>query len=138
MSSVLILRSWPGKSALSIGGQDYYLDLLFYHRSLKRLVAIDLKLGRFETAFKGQMELYLRWLEKYERKNDEASPLGLILCSEKDDEQIELLELDKGEIRVAEYLVQFPNRHLVESKLADAVRRAQESARPSPNSADLA
>lgn len=121
---------------MPIGGQDYYLDLLFYHRSLKRLVAIDLKLGRFEAAFKGQMELYLRWLEKYERKDDEDSPLGLILCSEKDREQIELLELDKGEIRVAEYLVEFPNRRLLESKLADAVRRAKESVRL--NSADLA
>jgi predicted nuclease of restriction endonuclease-like (RecB) superfamily len=114
---------------MSIGAQDFYLDLLFYHRSLQRLVAIELKLGRFEAAFKGQMELYLRWLEKYERKEAEESPLGLILCSEKDHEQIELLELNKGEIRVAEYLLQLPERQLLEAKLADAVRRAEESVR---------
>ncbi len=112
---------------MTIGGQDYYLDLLFYHRSLKRLVAIDLKLGRFEAAFKGQMELYLRWLDKHERKDDENSPLGLILCSEKNHEEIELLELNKGEIRVAEYLIQLPDRRLLKAKLADAVRRAEES-----------
>jgi predicted nuclease of restriction endonuclease-like (RecB) superfamily len=112
---------------MSIGGQDYYLDLLFYHRSLTRLVAIDLKLGRFEAAFKGQMELYLRWLDKHERKDAENSPLGLILCSEKNHEQIELLELNSGEIRVAEYLIQLPDRRLLEAKLADAVRRAEQS-----------
>jgi predicted nuclease of restriction endonuclease-like (RecB) superfamily len=112
-----------------IGDRDYYLDLLFYHRSLHRLVAIELKLGRFEAAFKGQMELYLRWLDKYERKETEDAPLGLILCSEKDHEQIELLELEKGEIRVAEYLMQFPDRRLLEAKLAAAVRRAEESVR---------
>jgi predicted nuclease of restriction endonuclease-like (RecB) superfamily len=114
---------------MPIGGRDYYLDLLFYHRSLKRLVAIELKLGRFEAAFKGQMELYLRWLDKHERKESEDSPLGLILCSEKDHEQIELLELTRGEIRVAEYLIQLPDRRLLEAKLADAVRRAEESVR---------
>ena len=114
---------------MPIGGRDYYLDLLFYHRSLKRLVAIELKLGRFEAAFKGQMELYLRWLDKHERKESEDSPLGLILCSEKDHEQIELLELNRGEIRVAEYLIQLPDRRLLEAKLADAFRRAEESVR---------
>jgi YhcG PDDEXK nuclease domain len=86
-----------------------------------------LKLGRFEAAFKGQMELYLRWLDKHERKDDENSPLGLILCSEKNHEEIELLELNKGEIRVAEYLIQLPDRRLLKAKLADAVRRAEES-----------
>jgi predicted nuclease of restriction endonuclease-like (RecB) superfamily len=112
---------------MRVGDRDYYLDLLFYHRSLKRLVAIDLKLGRFDAAFKGQMELYLRWLDKYERKDkSEESPLGLILCSENDHEQIELLELNRGEIRVAEYLVQLPDRNLLESMLAAAVRRVQE------------
>jgi hypothetical protein len=84
------------------------------------------------------MELYLRWLEKYERKDVEGSPLGLILCSEKDHEQIELLELNKGEIRVAEYLTQFPERRLLEAKLADALRRAEESVRQDIDSADPA
>lgn len=76
---------------LSIGPEDFYLDLLFYHRGLRCLVAIDLKLGRFTAAHEGQMELHLRWLDKHERRADEGPPLGLILCSEKDQEQVELL-----------------------------------------------
>ena len=79
---------------LTIGEEDFYLDLLFYHRGLRRLVAIELKLGKFSAAHKGQMELYLRWLDKYERRSGEEAPIGLILCSEKDEEQIELLRLD--------------------------------------------
>lgn len=113
---------------MAIGGQDHHLDLLFYHRSLRRLIAIELKLGPFDAAYKGQMELYLRWLDKYERNREaEAAPLGLILCSEKNHEQVELLELERGEIRVAEYLLQLPERHLLEAKLSAAVRHAKES-----------
>lgn len=85
-----------------IDGEDFYLDLLFYHRRLHRLVAIDLKLGRFKAQYKGQMELYLRWLEKYEMEPGEESPLGLLLCTEGNDEQIELLQLDKSGIKVAQ------------------------------------
>lgn len=87
-----------------IDGKDYYLDLLFYHRALKRLVLIELKLGEFESQYKGQTELYLRWLEKYEKAEGEESPIALIFCSEKSQETIELLELDKGSIHVAQYL----------------------------------
>jgi predicted nuclease of restriction endonuclease-like (RecB) superfamily len=80
-----------------IDNDDYYIDLLFYHRGLKRLVAIDLKLGKFKASFKGQMELYLAWLEKNEQKDGENKPIGLILCSEKTPEQINYLLLDKNE-----------------------------------------
>jgi predicted nuclease of restriction endonuclease-like (RecB) superfamily len=112
---------------MTIGGQDYYLDLLFYHRGLARLVAIELKLGRFEAAHKGQMELYLRWLDKYERRAEsENAPIGLILCAEKNEEQIELLQLNESEIRVAEYLTALPERAVLEAKLHDAVLRARE------------
>ncbi len=118
---------------MRIGNKDFYLDLLFYHRALRRLVAVELKLGPFDAAYKGQMELYLRWLDKYERKGEsEESPLGLILCSEKDHEQIELLELSSGEIRVAEYLIQLPDRHLLQTTLAAAVRRANDQFREDP------
>ncbi len=86
-----------------IDNEDHKIDLLFYHRGLKRLIAIDLKLDRFKASYKGQMELYLSWLDKYERKLGEENPIGLILCSQKQQEQIELLELDKGRIRVAEF-----------------------------------
>jgi predicted nuclease of restriction endonuclease-like (RecB) superfamily len=111
---------------MTIGGQDYYLDLLFYHRGLARLVAIELKLGRFEASYKGQMELYLRWLDKYERRSEsENAPIGMILCSEKNEEQVELLQLNEGEIRVAEYLTALPERAVLEAKLHDAVIRAR-------------
>lgn len=112
---------------MTIGNQDFYLDLLFYHRRLARLVAVDLKLGRFDAAYKGQMELYLRWLDRYERRQEhEQSPVGLILCSSKDEEQIELLQLNEGEIRVAEYMTALPEKKLLATKLHEATVRARE------------
>ena len=90
------------------------------------MVAIDLKLGRFTAAYKGQMELYLRWLDKYERKAWEEAPIGLILCSEKDQEQIELLQMTQSEIRVAEYLTELPPQAVLQAKLRKAVRAARE------------
>ncbi len=110
---------------MTIGNRDFYLDMLFYHRSLRRLVAIELKLGSFDPAHKGQMELYLRWLDRYERRPGEEMPIGLILCGEKNREQIELLQLDRGEIRVAEYLVELPPKGLLEAKLHEAIRLAR-------------
>lgn len=100
-----------------IDGESFKLDLLFYHRKLKRLIAIDLKLGRFKAAYKGQMELYLWYLEKYEIEKGEDSPIGLILCAEGNTEQIELLQLDKSEIRVAEYITELPSKELLKEKL---------------------
>jgi predicted nuclease of restriction endonuclease-like (RecB) superfamily len=108
-----------------IDGEDHKIDLLFFHRGLKRLIAIDLKLDRFKASFKGQMELYLAWLEKHERKAGEESPIGLILCSQKQKEQIELLELNKGQIRVAEYLTQLPSKALLAEKLHRAIEIAR-------------
>lgn len=96
-----------------IDGEDFYLDLLFYHRRLHRLIAIDLKLGKFKAQYKGQMELYLRWLETYEMEADEETPLGLLLCTEGSEEQIELLQLDKAGIKVAQYLTELPPRELL-------------------------
>lgn len=112
---------------ISTGKKDYYLDLLFYHRGLRRLIAVDLKLGAFEPAHKGQMEFYLRWLDRHDRQEGEEPPIGLILCSEKDGEDIELLRLDSGEIRVAEYLTALPPRPLLEQKLRQAVQSARAS-----------
>lgn len=100
-----------------IDGQDYKLDLLFYHRKLKRLVAIELKIGKFEAAYKGQMELYLRWLERYESEAGEEKPIGLILCAEGNREQIELLQLDAANIKVAEYITQYLPKDLLKEKL---------------------
>ncbi len=100
-----------------IDGDSFKLDLLFYHRKLKRLVAIDLKLDRFKAQFKGQMELYLRYLEKHEIEKGEETPIGLILCAEGSKEQIELLQLENSGIRIAEYLVELPSKELLKRKL---------------------
>jgi len=110
---------------MSIGADDYYLDLLFFHRPLRALVAVELKLGRFEASDKGQMELYLRWLDKHERQPHENPPLGLILCADKNEEQIELLQLTDGSIRVARYLTELPPRELLEQKLLTAIEHAR-------------
>lgn len=111
---------------ITVDAEDYYLDLLFYHRRLRRLVAIDLKLGKFQAGDKGQMELYLRWLEKYDTQSGEEPPLGLILCADKSAEHVELLQLDRSGIRVAQYLAELPPQKLLEKKLHESIRRARE------------
>lgn len=108
-----------------IDGEDFKLDLLFYHRKLRRLIAIELKLGRFKAAYKGQMELYLRWLERHEMEEGENTPLGLILCAEGNHEQVELLRLDKAGIKVSEYLTQLPSKKLLKEKLQQAIERSK-------------
>ena len=100
-----------------IDNTAHKLDLLFYHRKLKRLVAIELKIGKFKASYKGQMELYLRWLEKHETELDENQPIGLILCAEGYSEQIELLQLDKVNIKVAEYITKYLPKTLLAKKL---------------------
>jgi predicted nuclease of restriction endonuclease-like (RecB) superfamily len=111
---------------MTIDDEDFYLDLLFYHRKLRRLVAVELKLEKFTAAHKGQMELYLRWLNRYEREPGEEPPVGLILCSRKSPQQIELLQLDQGDIRVAEYFTRNLPSATLEKELSRAVRRARE------------
>ena len=111
---------------ITIDHDDYYIDLLFYHRRLRRLVAIELKLGKFKAEYKGQMELYLRWLEKYEMAEGEEKPIGLILCAAKNEEHIELLQLGKSNIRVAEYITHLPDFKLLEDKLHQALERAKQ------------
>jgi predicted nuclease of restriction endonuclease-like (RecB) superfamily len=123
---------------ISVDGEDYYLDLLFYHRRLRRLAAIDLKLGRFQSAYKGQMELYLRWLEKHDTRPGEEPPLGLILCADKSEEHVALLELDKSGIRVAQYLTELPPRKLLEKKLHDSILLARQRLAAQRDSADNA
>ncbi|MFA9191780.1 PDDEXK nuclease domain-containing protein [Flavobacterium sp. FZUC8N2.13] len=115
---------------ITIDNEDFYIDLLFYHRGLKSLVAIDLKLGKFKANYKGQMELYLRWLERNEQKDGENKPVGLILCSEKSPEQINYLMLDNHEqIKVAEYLTLLPEKKLLLEKLEKAIAIAENNTR---------
>lgn len=109
-----------------IDGEDFHLDLLFFHRKLKRLVAIDLKIGKFQAKDKGQMELYLKWLDKYEKQEGEQKPIGLILCAETSREQIELLEMHKDGIVVAEYWTELPPKKELEKRLHKALMEARE------------
>jgi predicted nuclease of restriction endonuclease-like (RecB) superfamily len=111
---------------MTVDGVDYRLDLLFFHRRLRRLIAVDLKLGRFQASDKGQMELYLRWLEKYEQRPGEEPPLGLILCAGKSQEHVELLQLEQSGIRVAEYVTELPPREVLEQKLHFAIAAARQ------------
>ena len=108
-----------------IDGEDFYLDLLFYHRRLHRLIAIDLKKGRFKAQYKGQMELYLRWLEANEMEPGEESPLGLLLCTEGGEEQIELLQLDKSGIKVAQYMTELPPREVLIRQIQKSLEAAK-------------
>jgi hypothetical protein len=109
-----------------IDGEDFHLDLLFYHRHLKRLVAIELKIGKFEAKHKGQMELYLKWLDKYEKTEGENAPIGLILCAESSKEQVELLEMHEDGIMVAEYWTELPSKKELEEKLHSLLIEARE------------
>jgi predicted nuclease of restriction endonuclease-like (RecB) superfamily len=120
---------------IQIDHDDFYIDLLFYNRKLRRLVAIDLKMDDFRAEHKGQMELYLRWLAKHEAEPGEASPLGIILCTGKRPEQIELLELDAAGIHVAEYLTVLPPPDVLQRQLHRAIETARMriDARESPD-----
>jgi len=111
---------------ITVDGDDYYLDLLFFHRGLRRLVAVELKIGDFKPAFKGQMELYLRWLDQNERRDGEESPIGLILCAGKKEETVRLLNMEGSGIRVASYWTDVLPREQLQRKLHEAVALARQ------------
>jgi predicted nuclease of restriction endonuclease-like (RecB) superfamily len=111
---------------VTIDNRDYYIDLLFFHRRLKCLVAVDLKIGEFEAGYKGQMELYLRYLERYEQMDGEAEPIGLILCTGKQEEHVELMRLGDTNIRVADYLTALPPRETLQAKLHQSIEIARQ------------
>ena len=110
---------------IQIGGHDYYIDLLFYHRKLRRLVLIELKLGDFKAEYKGQVELYLKWLAKYEQQAGESSPIAIILCSGKDADVVELMDLEQDHIHVAEYWLELPPKEALQAKLHKAMVEAK-------------
>ena len=111
---------------ISVGSTDYYLDLLLFHRDLRCLVVIELKLEKFQAAHKGQMELYLNWLDRYERRESEGTPIGLILCTESDSEHIELMNLERDNIRVAEYLTHLPTLESLRARLHRVIELSRE------------
>jgi predicted nuclease of restriction endonuclease-like (RecB) superfamily len=111
---------------MTMDDDDFTLDLLFYHRVLKRLVAVELKVGKFVPHYKGQMEFYLKWLNRYERQEGENEPIGLILCTQASRNQIELLEMNKAGIAVAEYWTNLPPKELLEEKIRSILHEARE------------
>jgi len=111
---------------IQIGNNDYVMDLLFYHRKLKRLVLIELKLGEFIPHYKGQVELYLKWLSKYEKQEDEQEPIAIILCASKDSEVVELFDLEKDNIHISEYWLELPPKEILERKLHAAIANARQ------------
>ncbi len=110
---------------ITIDGEDYYIDLLFYHRKMKRLVVIELKLDKFRPEYKGQVELYLKWLNKYERADGEETPIAIILCADKSYMVAQLLELDNSGIHVAQYLTEYIPKEMLEQKLIDSIEKAK-------------
>ncbi len=110
---------------ISVDNEDYYIDLLFYHRRMKRLVAIDLKIGSFKAEYQGQMHLYLKWLEKNEMMKGEKKPIGLILCAGKNEEHVRLLELERNNIRIATYMTELPPKNVLEEKFRVAIETAR-------------
>jgi predicted nuclease of restriction endonuclease-like (RecB) superfamily len=110
---------------MSSENRDRYLDLLFFHRGMRRLVAIELKLGSFEPSYKGQMEWYLNWLDKHERKDFEEKPIGIILCANKEQSDIEYLELDQNGIHVGEYITKLPTKDLLKEKINNTINSIQ-------------
>jgi len=109
---------------VQIGESDYVMDLLFYHRKLKRLILIELKIGEFQPQYKGQVELYLKWLSKYEKQENEQEPIAIILCASKDSEVVELMDLEKENIHVSEYWLELPPKEVLERKLHIAIENA--------------
>ncbi|MDR1213904.1 MAG: PDDEXK nuclease domain-containing protein [Propionibacteriaceae bacterium] len=122
-------RGWAfvdRQKRISVDTEDYYLDLLFFSRPLRRLVAVELKIGKFKAVYEGQMKLYLKWLDRYERQEGEETPIGLILCTEASREQIELLEMHKDGIVVAEYWTELPPKRELEERIQIILRDAKE------------
>lgn len=111
---------------MTVDNDDFYLDLLFYSRPLSRLIAVELKVGRFKPSYKGQMDFYLKWLNRYERREGEETPIGLILCTETSREQIELLEIHKDGIVVAEYWTALPPKAELEARIQEIYQAASE------------
>lgn len=110
---------------ITLDGDDYYIDLLFFHRRLRRLVVIELKIGDFKPADSGQVELYLRWLDRHERQPGEEAPLAIILCAGKKEETVEILDLGKSGIHVAEYVTELPPREVLRERFHRALAAAR-------------
>ncbi len=110
---------------ITIDGEDYYIDLLFYHRKMKRLVIIELKLDKFKPEYKGQVELYLKWLNRYEEAEGEETPIAIILCASKSNMMAELLELDNSGIHVAQYLTKYVPKDILQQKFIDSIEKAK-------------
>lgn len=121
---------------MTVDNDDFYLDLLFFSRPLRRLIAVELKIGKFKPSYKGQMDFYLKWLDRYERQPGEEAPIGLILCTEASREQVELLEMHKDGIVVAEYWTTLPPKEKLETRIQEIYRDARHQITPATEDRD--
>ena len=121
---------------ITMDGEDYYIDLLFYHRKMKRLVVVELKLDKFRPEYKGQVEFYLKWLDKFEKVEGEEPPIAIILCADKSDMMAQLLELDKSGIHIAQYLTEYIPKEMLEQKLRNSIQNAKIQLEQRKNSED--
>lgn len=103
---------------LQVGGRDFALDLLFFHRGLNCLVAIELKIGRFEPEYVGKLGFYLEALDRDVKKPHEQPAIGVLLCASKDDEVVEYaLSRSLSPALIAQYETQLPDKSLLQAKL---------------------
>jgi hypothetical protein len=110
---------------ITVDHEDYYIDLLFYHRGLNCLVVVELKLDKFKPEYEGQMRLYLKYVEKYEMRPGENLPIGLILCAQNAKEIVELMMLENDRIKIAEYLTKLPPKKVLEERLHRAIEESR-------------
>lgn len=111
---------------LQVGGHDYYIDLLFYHRELSCLVAFELKIGEFKPEYVGKMNLYLEALDREVKKDNENPSVGVILCAKKDDEVVEFaLSRSLSPTMVSEYELKLIDKKLLQNKLKEYIELAE-------------
>jgi predicted nuclease of restriction endonuclease-like (RecB) superfamily len=107
---------------VQVGGEDYKIDLLFFHRGLQCLVAIELKIGKFKPEYISKMDFYLEALDRQKKKENENPSVGMILCASKDDEVVEYaMSRTLSPLMVAEYKLQLPDKRVLQKKLSELI-----------------
>lgn len=107
---------------VQVGGEDFRIDLLFFHRGLQCLVAFELKIGKFKPEYISKMEFYLEALDRQKKKENENPSVGMILCASKDDEVVEYaMSRTMSPMMVAEYKLQLPDKTVLQKKLQELI-----------------
>lgn len=107
---------------VQVGGEDFRIDLLFFHRGLQCLVAFELKIGKFKPEYVSKMDFYLEALDRQKKKDNENPSVGMILCASKDDEVVEYaMSRTMSPMLVAEYKLQLPDKTVLQKKLQELI-----------------